>query len=78
MSENTDPKPNAIVRTVGSLFDSQKRMSWRRLAVWATGTGIFLLTTKIGADHWLALSGIYIGGDALEKVGKWLGSSGGE
>ena len=50
-----------------SLFCSQKRVSWRRLAVLALGTGL-LAAGMLQSDQWLYLGLAYIAGDSAEKA----------
>tara|TARA_R100001244_G_scaffold8922_1_gene11032 strand:+ start:265 stop:456 length:192 start_codon:yes stop_codon:yes gene_type:complete len=50
-----------------SLFDSQKRISWRRLAVLALGTGL-LAAGMLDSTQWLYLGLAYIAGDSAEKA----------
>ena len=52
---------------LNSLFCSQKRVSWRRLAVLALGTGL-LVTGKLDSAQWLYLGLAYIAGDSAEKA----------
>tara|TARA_R100000664_G_scaffold10188_1_gene16916 strand:- start:248 stop:436 length:189 start_codon:yes stop_codon:yes gene_type:complete len=52
---------------LSSLFDSQKRMSWRRLAVLAMGT-VLLGMGMIDSEQWLYLGLAYIAGDSAEKA----------
>ena len=52
---------------ITSLFDSQKRMSWRRLAVLAMGTGL-LVMGMLDSTQWLYLGLAYIAGDSAEKA----------
>lgn len=49
------------------LFDSQKRMSWRRLTVLAMGTGL-LVMGMLNSEQWLYLGLAYIAGDSAEKA----------
>ena len=67
-------KPNALSKFVGGLFDSQKRISWRRLSVFFVTTGIFVLTDKLDAQQWVMVALVYIGGDAIEKFAARLGT----
>tara|TARA_Y100001937_G_scaffold64448_2_gene88158 strand:+ start:8740 stop:8928 length:189 start_codon:yes stop_codon:yes gene_type:complete len=50
-----------------TLFNSQKRMSWRRLAVLALGTGL-LIAGRLESAQWLYLGLAYIAGDSAEKA----------
>ena len=50
-----------------SLFDSQKRISWRRLAVHALGTALLVMGT-LDSTQWLYLGLAYIAGDSGEKA----------
>lgn len=52
---------------VDTLFCSQKRVSWRRLAVLTLGTGL-LAAGLIDSEQWLYLSLAYIAGDSAEKA----------
>jgi hypothetical protein len=49
------------------LFCSQKRVSWRRLAVLVLGTGL-LVAGMLDSEQWLYLSLAYIAGDSAEKA----------
>jgi len=57
---------------ITSLFDSQKRVSWRRLAVLALGTGL-LVVGMLDSSQWLYLGLAYIAGDSAEKAMAALG-----
>tara|TARA_R110001592_G_scaffold165606_1_gene400103 strand:+ start:102 stop:293 length:192 start_codon:yes stop_codon:yes gene_type:complete len=50
-----------------SLFCSQKRVSWRRLAVLALGTAL-LIAGRLESAQWLYLGLAYIAGDSAEKA----------
>ena len=50
-----------------ALFDSQKRVSWRRLAVLALGTGL-MAAGLLDSTQWLYLGLAYIAGDSAEKA----------
>ena len=50
-----------------SLFCSQKRVSWRRLAVMSLGTGL-LAAGFLDSTQWLYLGLAYIAGDSAEKA----------
>ena len=52
---------------INSLFCSQKRVSWRRLAVLALGTGL-LISGMLDSEKWLYLALAYIAGDSAEKA----------
>jgi hypothetical protein len=52
---------------LNALFCSQKRMSWRRLAVLALGTGL-LVAGMLDSTQWLYLGLAYIAGDSAEKA----------
>ena len=52
---------------INSLFCSQKRVSWRRLAVLVLGTGL-LAGGLLESEQWLYLSLAYIAGDSAEKA----------
>ena len=54
------------------LFCSQKRVSWRRLAVLALGTGL-LIAGMLDSTQWLYLSLAYIAGDSAEKAMSAIG-----
>ena len=54
------------------LFDSQKRISWRRLAVLALGT-VVLGFGLLDSTQWLYLGLAYIAGDSAEKAMAALG-----
>lgn len=54
------------------LFDSQKRISWRRLAVLALGTAL-LVAGILDSTQWLYLGLAYIAGDSAEKAMAALG-----
>ena len=49
------------------LFDSQKRISWRRLAVLVLGTGL-LSAGMLASEQWLYVALAYIAGDSAEKA----------
>ena len=52
---------------INQLFCSQKRVSWRRLAVLCLGTGL-LAAGMLQSDQWLYLGLAYIAGDSAEKA----------
>tara|TARA_R100000664_G_C2753930_1_gene141413 strand:+ start:2178 stop:2369 length:192 start_codon:yes stop_codon:yes gene_type:complete len=52
---------------IDKLFCSQKRVSWRRLAVLILGTGL-LAFGLLNSEQWLYLSLAYIAGDSAEKA----------
>ena len=52
---------------IDQLFCSQKRISWRRLAVLALGT-VLLASGLLDSEQWLYLSIAYIAGDSAEKA----------
>jgi len=54
---------------IESLFHSQNRISWRRLAVLVLGTGL-LAAGLLNSEQWLYLSLAYIAGDSAEKAMK--------
>ena len=56
-----------MMNLINSLFCSQKRVSWRRLAVLCLGTGL-LVAGMLESDQWLYLSLAYIAGDSAEKA----------
>jgi len=58
---------------INSLFCSQKRVSWRRLAVLALGSGL-LIAGLLASEQWLYLALAYIGGDSFEKAMAAIGS----
>ncbi len=55
------------MKLIDMLFSSQKRVSWRRLAVLALGTGLLMLD-MVDSSQWLYLSLAYIAGDSAEKA----------
>ena len=56
-----------IKNAIGKLFDTQSRMSWRRITVLAAAT-VLLITTKIDAAAWTTIALCYIAGDSAEKA----------
>ncbi len=52
---------------IDKLSCSQKRVSWRRLAVLVLGTGL-LAGGLLESEQWLYLSLAYIAGDSAEKA----------
>ena len=52
---------------MNKLFHSQTRVSWRRLAVLALGTGL-LISGMLDSEKWLYLALAYIAGDSAEKA----------
>tara|TARA_R110000822_G_scaffold251014_1_gene378032 strand:- start:358 stop:546 length:189 start_codon:yes stop_codon:yes gene_type:complete len=52
---------------ITSLFDSQKRISWRRMTVLALGT-VLMATGMLDSTQWLYLGLAYIAGDSAEKA----------
>lgn len=52
---------------LNTLFCSQKRVSWRRLAVLSLGTGL-LAAGMLDSTQWLYLGLAYIAGDSAEKA----------
>jgi len=52
---------------IKTLFDSQHRISWRRLAVLTLGTGL-LAAGMLDSTQWLYLGLAYIAGDSAEKA----------
>ena len=52
---------------IDKLFCSQKRLSWRRLAVLSLGTGL-LAAGLLDSTQWLYLGLAYIAGDSAEKA----------
>jgi hypothetical protein len=59
---------------LNTLFCSQKRVSWRRLAVLTLATGL-LMGGLLESEQWLYLSLAYIAGDSAEKAMKALGKN---
>lgn len=59
---------------LSTLFCSQKRVSWRRLAVLALGTGL-LVGGLLDSEQWLYLSLAYIAGDSAEKAMNAIGKN---
>tara|TARA_A100001391_G_scaffold157612_2_gene115902 strand:+ start:2575 stop:2766 length:192 start_codon:yes stop_codon:yes gene_type:complete len=57
---------------ITSLFNSQNRISWRRLAVLILGTGL-LISGMLDSEKWLYLALAYIAGDSAEKAMAALG-----
>ena len=57
----------AIKNIFSALFHSQNRISWRRLAVLALGTGL-LTMGMLDSTQWLYLGLAYIAGDSAEKA----------
>ena len=57
---------------ITSLFDSQKRISWRSLAVLGLGT-VLLMLGMLDSTQWLYLGLAYIAGDSAEKAMSALG-----
>ena len=55
------------MKFIDAFFCSQKRVSWRRLAVLALGTGL-LSFGMIESEQWLYLGLAYIAGDSAEKA----------
>ena len=55
------------MKFIDALFCSQKRVSWRRLAVLALGTGL-LSFGMIESEQWLYLGLAYIAGDSAENA----------
>ena len=55
-----------------SLFCSQKRISWRRLAVLSLGT-VLLISGFLDSEQWLYLGLAYIAGDSAEKAMSAIG-----
>jgi len=56
-----------IKKAIEALFSSQKRISWRRLATLALGTGL-LCVQMIDAQQWMYLALAYVAGDSAEKA----------
>ena len=61
-----------MLNFVDKLFHSQNRISWRRLAVLALGTGL-LVSGLLDSEKWLYLALAYIAGDSAEKAMAALG-----
>jgi hypothetical protein len=57
---------------IDKFFCSQKRVSWRRLAVLCLGTGL-LVAGLLDSEQWLYVSLAYIAGDSAEKVMSAIG-----
>ena len=56
------------LRAIADYFlGRSKTLSWRRLAIAITGTGL-LLADKLDGDQWLWVAGIFVGGETLEAV----------
>tara|TARA_R100001082_G_scaffold103846_1_gene74791 strand:- start:789 stop:989 length:201 start_codon:yes stop_codon:yes gene_type:complete len=58
---------SAIKNAISTLFHSQNRISWRRLAVLALGTGL-LASGHLDSTQWLYVALAYIAGDSAEKA----------
>jgi hypothetical protein len=56
-----------IKNALSALFNSQNRISWRRLAVLGLGTGL-LAMGMLDSSQWLYLGLAYIAGDSAEKA----------
>ena len=54
-------------KLIESLFSSQKRMSWRRLAVLSLGTGLLVMGI-LASTQWLYLGLAYIAGASAEQA----------
>jgi|TARA_R110001592_G_scaffold6374_3_gene34290 hypothetical protein len=65
----------SIKTSIHALFCSQSRLSWRRLAVLALGTGL-LLIDRLDSQEWLYLGLAYIAGDSAEKAMAAIGKRG--
>lgn len=52
---------------IDKLFCSQKRVSWRRLAVLILSTGL-LAAGMLASEQWLYVALAYIAGDSAEKA----------
>lgn len=57
---------------IESLFHSQNRISWRRLAVLGLSTGLLIMGT-LDSTQWLYVALAYIAGDSAEKAMTALG-----
>ena len=57
---------------INSLFCSQKRISWRRLAVLVLSTGL-LAGGLLASEQWLYVALAYIAGDSAEKARSAIG-----
>ena len=55
------------MKFINALFCSQKRVSWRRLAVLMLGT-VLLVAGMLASEQWLYLGLAYIAGDSAEKA----------
>jgi hypothetical protein len=53
-------------KLIDKLFCSQKRVSWRRLAVLGLGT-VLLAAGMLDSEQWLYVALAYIAGDSAEK-----------
>ena len=51
------------------LLDSQERISYRRLLVWASATAL-LACGHLDPWAWVAVAGLYIAGDSAERVAR--------
>lgn len=56
-----------LKKSVAALFDSQTRISWRRLAVIVLGTGLLAMQV-LNSEQWLYLALSYVAGDSAEKA----------
>tara|TARA_R100001594_G_C4037577_1_gene262536 strand:- start:1005 stop:1202 length:198 start_codon:yes stop_codon:yes gene_type:complete len=61
-----------MTKLIDKLFNSQNRISWRRLAVLVLGTGL-LVSGMLDSEKWLYLALAYIAGDSAEKAMSALG-----
>tara|TARA_R100000742_G_C4191678_1_gene23562 strand:- start:96 stop:293 length:198 start_codon:yes stop_codon:yes gene_type:complete len=61
-----------MTELLDKLFNSQNRISWRRLAVLILGTGL-LISGMLDSEKWLYLALAYIAGDSAEKAMSALG-----
>jgi hypothetical protein len=64
---------NALRTLMGSLFTTgPARLSWRRLLVLVVATAL-LCTGQVDQMVWLAIAGLFIGGEAAERVAARMG-----
>jgi hypothetical protein len=52
---------------IETLFNSQSRLSWRRLAVLTLGTGL-LIANVLDSTQWLYLALAYVAGDSAQAA----------
>jgi hypothetical protein len=58
-----------MTRVLQALLAVQGRVSYRRLLAWTTAT-VLLATGHLDAWAWVAVTGVFIGGDAAERVAR--------